>query len=69
MKGEVKKAREIHFRLTEFIKALFADGNPAGIKAALEIKGIITNNLRLPLVKVEKNLYNQIALLMQEFEK
>jgi len=69
MKGEIKKAREIHFRLTEFIKALFVDGNPAGIKAALEIKGISTNNLRLPLVKVEKNLYNQIALLMQEIEK
>lgn len=69
LKGEVKKAREIHYQLTEFIKALFADGNPAGIKAALEIKGIISNNLRLPLVKVEKNLYNHIALLMQEIGK
>lgn len=69
MKGEVKKAREIHFRLTEFIKALFVDGNPAGIKAALEIKGLISNNLRLPLVKVEKQLYNHLTALMQDLDQ
>jgi len=68
MKGEFKKAREIHYKLTEFIKALFIDGNPAGIKAALEIKGLISNNLRLPLVKVEKPLYNLISSLMLELE-
>ncbi|MBK7211973.1 MAG: 4-hydroxy-tetrahydrodipicolinate synthase [Bacteroidales bacterium] len=68
LKGDVKKAREIHFKLTEFTKALFADGNPAGIKAALEIKGLISNNLRLPLVKIEKPLYNQISAFMQELD-
>lgn len=68
LKGDVKKAREIHYKLTEFTKALFADGNPAGIKAALEIKGLISNNLRLPLVKIEKPLYNQISALMQELD-
>lgn len=68
LKGDVKKAREIHFKLTEFTKALFVDGNPAGIKAALEIKGLISNNLRLPLVKIEKPLYNQISALMQELD-
>jgi 4-hydroxy-tetrahydrodipicolinate synthase len=69
MKGEIKKAREIHYLLTEFIKALFQDGNPAGIKAALEIKELISNNLRLPLVKVEKTLYNQISALIQELDQ
>ncbi len=68
LKNEVKKAREIHFKLTDFTKAIFADGNPAGIKAALEIQGIIANNLRLPLVKVEKNLYNQIANCVNEIK-
>jgi 4-hydroxy-tetrahydrodipicolinate synthase len=68
LKGELKKAREIHYRMTEVIKSLFIDGNPSGIKAALEIKGIISNNLRLPLVKVEKTVYNHIANMIQEFE-
>ena len=69
LKGDVKKAREIHFRLMDFITMLFADGSPAGIKAALEIKGIIANHLRLPLVKVEKNIYAQLNTLIQDLSK
>ena len=67
LKGEVKKAREIHFRLMDIITTLFADGSPAGIKAALEIKGIVANHLRLPLVKVEKHIYSQLNALIQGF--
>jgi 4-hydroxy-tetrahydrodipicolinate synthase len=68
IKGDVKKAREIHYKLTDFIQAIFADGNPSGIKAALEAKGLISNHLRLPLVKVEKPLYNQISSLVTELD-
>jgi 4-hydroxy-tetrahydrodipicolinate synthase len=68
LKGEMKKAREIHYKLTDFTRSVFADGNPSGIKAALEIKEIISNNLRLPLVKIEKQHYNQLAALMAELE-
>jgi len=69
IKGDVKKAREIHFRLMDIITTLFADGSPSGIKAALEIKGIVANHLRLPLVKVEKNIYIQLNSLIQDFSK
>jgi 4-hydroxy-tetrahydrodipicolinate synthase len=69
LKGDMKKAREIHFKLTDFTRSVFADGNPSGIKAALEIKEIISNNLRLPLVKIEKAHYNQMASLMAELEQ
>ena len=68
LKGDLKKAREIHYKLTDFARSVFADGNPSGIKAALEIKEIISNNLRLPLVKIEKSHYNQLAALMAELE-
>ena len=69
LKGDVKKAREIHFRLFEIITTLFSDGSPSGIKAALEIMGIISNHLRLPLVKVEKNIYNQLSTVILEYQK
>jgi len=68
MKGEMKKARDIHYKLTDFTKCLFTDGSPSGIKAALEIKQIISNNLRLPLVKIDKPHYNQMSALMAEIE-
>lgn len=66
LKNEIRKARDLHFKLTDFTKAIFADGSPSGIKAALEILGIVSNNLRLPLVKVEKALFNQIATILAE---
>lgn len=67
LRGNMKLAREYHYRMTEIINALFADGNPAGIKAALEIMGLCSNNLRLPLVKVNKIVYNQLKTLIQDF--
>ena len=68
LKGDVKKAREFHYKLSEFTQTLFDDGNPAGIKAALEIKGLISNHLRLPLVKVEKPVYNHLASLIADLD-
>lgn len=68
LKGDMRRAREIHYKLTDFIRSVFADGNPSGIKAALEIKELISNNLRLPLVKIEKAHYNHLAALISEIE-
>ena len=50
-------------RYAETIKLLFAEGNPVGIKAVLANKGLISNNLRLPLVPASKELQQQIAEL------
>ncbi len=45
-----------HYQMLDVINALFADGNPAGIKALLDHMGIVKNNLRLPMVKVNRSL-------------
>lgn len=42
------------------VKMLFAEGNPSGVKAALAVKGVIKNYLRLPLVPVSDELYGSI---------
>ncbi len=65
-RGKVKKAARIHYKLMPVIDSLFADGNPAGIKAAMNILGLCENTLRLPLVKVNKGVYNQINANIQE---
>nr|WP_321356517.1 4-hydroxy-tetrahydrodipicolinate synthase [uncultured Draconibacterium sp.] len=53
-------ARKIHFELIEMFQLLFREGNPGGIKALMNIQGIIENNLRLPLYKISDGLYNEI---------
>ena len=50
--GDYKSAAAMHIRLLDLIDLLFVEGNPAGIKAALETKGICGDFVRLPLVQV-----------------
>jgi 4-hydroxy-tetrahydrodipicolinate synthase len=65
LKGDLATARQLHFRLVELINALFADGSPAGIKAALSAKKLCGNYLRLPLVAANKEVSNLIAQLIK----
>jgi 4-hydroxy-tetrahydrodipicolinate synthase len=62
---KIDKARTIHYQLIDIINALFIEGSPAGIKAALEIKKLVANHLRLPLVPVSSNTYNKLADLIK----
>ena len=64
LKSNLKKARPIHEQLLPFSNAIFEEGNPVGIKAALEIMGICRNNLRLPLVKSSKGLYGKLQTII-----
>ena len=49
LQGDFKKAATIHHRLFPFIRSLFLDGNPVGIKHAMRSPGSISGELRLPL--------------------
>ncbi|MDP4267510.1 MAG: 4-hydroxy-tetrahydrodipicolinate synthase [Bacteroidota bacterium] len=68
LKGDFERARAIHYKLIEFMDALFADGSPAGIKAALEIMKVCDANLRLPLLTVNKPTYNLLTDLIGEIK-
>lgn len=62
--GKVKEAYEIHNKLVEITRLIFAEGNPCGIKVVLAEKGIIKNYLRLPLVPASEGLYAKIKAEM-----
>ncbi len=68
LRGSKKKSREVHYSLLEIINALFEDGSPSGIKAALHIKDLCQNHLRMPLVKVNKATFNKLQVLIEEYE-
>jgi 4-hydroxy-tetrahydrodipicolinate synthase len=68
LKLNFKAAREIQFRMLEMIELLFVDGNPAGVKAMLNILNISSNNLRLPLVPVSKQIFTRIQKAIEEIK-
>jgi 4-hydroxy-tetrahydrodipicolinate synthase len=68
LSGNFEPARKIHYKLIDFINALFADGSPAGIKAALEIKKLCNSYVRLPLVPVNNDIFKLISKLISQLD-
>jgi len=62
--GNFAEARAIHYQLFPLIKAIFADGNPVGIKYAMKVAGMDTGELRLPLCEASEATKKQIELFM-----
>lgn len=50
LSGDLATAQEIHLRLFHLHHWLYVDGNPAGVKAAMEILNLCQRDVRLPLV-------------------
>jgi 4-hydroxy-tetrahydrodipicolinate synthase len=69
LKNNYKSAREIQLRYLEIIELLFIDGNPAGVKAMLNIMNLCLNNLRLPLVQVNRSILTRIQKAIDEVNK
>lgn len=59
------KASSLHFGLKALTKAVFADGNPCGIKYLLSRLGLCKNVLRLPLVPVSGEVAASIDFYLQ----
>jgi len=57
-------AAAVHHRLFPLMRAMFLDGNPVGIKFAMQHGGRDTGELRLPLWEASEATKKQIAELM-----
>ena len=58
--GDINKAQKLHYEMLELIRLIFAEGSPAGIKAALKHLGLCDENVRLPITPVSETLSIQI---------
>lgn len=61
LKGDLNTARKLHYDLLPITKLFFTEGNPGGVKIALEELGWMAPHMRLPLVQVSENLKKQIV--------
>ncbi|MBC7744818.1 MAG: 4-hydroxy-tetrahydrodipicolinate synthase [Flavobacterium sp.] len=64
--GNFSEARFSHYSLIEVTRHIFAEGNPAGVKATLKLLGICGDTVRLPLVNITEETFESIA---QELNK
>jgi 4-hydroxy-tetrahydrodipicolinate synthase len=56
LQGDLKGAKALNDRLIAGYELIFAENNPAGIKAAMSELKLIGNHLRLPVVPVSEGL-------------
>lgn len=57
MRDDMDTARRLHHRLTPLFRNCFVESNPIPTKAALAAMGLISNELRLPLVPASEKTY------------
>lgn len=54
LRGDLKSAREAHYRLLPLMEANFLESNPGPVKAAMAQLGLLEEQFRLPLVPVQE---------------
>tara|TARA_B100001248_G_scaffold261882_1_gene254779 strand:- start:2721 stop:3605 length:885 start_codon:yes stop_codon:yes gene_type:complete len=57
---DLKKAEEIDRSLQPLHKALFIESNPAPVKYAAKVLGLCSDEIRLPLVNIQKKTEEQV---------
>lgn len=60
IEGDFENSRKLHYELNDITDMLFAEGNPGGVKYALEVLGICESHLRLPLVPISAALKSRL---------
>jgi 4-hydroxy-tetrahydrodipicolinate synthase len=68
LNSNLKKAQKINEGLFTLHDHIYKEGNPAGIKTCLEIKGICLRDVRLPLTKGSDTLKMGLKEEMQKVE-
>lgn len=66
---EYDQALTFHHKFKELFSLLFVDGNPAGVKAALNAMGFCQNVLRLPLVPSRITTFEKIQNIVKEISR
>jgi len=67
--GDMKTAQHLNLALSDVHQWLYIDGNPAGIKGALEIMGICGKELRLPLVPIAERNYSKLKKELERVKR
>ncbi|MBE2219712.1 MAG: 4-hydroxy-tetrahydrodipicolinate synthase [Ignavibacteria bacterium] len=66
--GDLKKAKELHYKLFELMKANFIESNPIPVKTALHMMGMVEESLRLPLTKMAKHNREKLKKVLKDIK-
>jgi 4-hydroxy-tetrahydrodipicolinate synthase len=65
LKGDFKAAKSLNDVLIEAYELMFAENNPAGVKAFMAEQGLLGNYLRLPMVPLSEGIHQQVKAYLK----
>lgn len=65
--GDLARAREAHYRLLPLVDVLFCETNPIPVKAALALRGLVSDEIRLPLLPLSRANRERLQVVLKEF--
>jgi len=65
--GDLERARDTYNRLLPLMDVLFCETNPIPVKAAVALRGLILDEIRLPLTPLTAPSRERLQVVMKEF--
>ncbi|MDG4951313.1 4-hydroxy-tetrahydrodipicolinate synthase [Weeksellaceae bacterium KMM 9724] len=65
---KVDEAYALYYDILNLTEAIYDEGNPAGIKALMQVQGVCSSETRLPLVKASEALEQKIEKLFNKLK-
>ena len=65
LKGDFKAAKSLNDVLIEAYELMFAENNPAGVKAFMAEQGLLSNYLRLPMIPLSEGIHQKVKAYLQ----
>ena len=66
LKGDLAKARELHFRMLGLHRQMFCEANPIPVKWACQQLGLIEEGIRLPLTPLSPECHERVRVAMRQ---
>ncbi len=67
VKGDLKRARDLHYKTFALHTAMFLETNPIPVKTALNIMGKISSEMRLPLCEMSVANKEKLREAMKDY--
>jgi len=61
---DYNQSKDIHYKLLDLFKVLFSETNPIPVKYALYLQGMISDELRLPLLKMSSDNIDRLKKVL-----
>lgn len=67
-KGDIDKSRKMHLKMLPLFEAMFYETNPIPVKTSMNLMGMISDEIRLPLCKMSEENLKKLKTTLKEYK-